>query len=267
MCVPLFAFGALWRCWLGGRKGIRPVKTEWWCAGVVIYLEWGADLHMAQLMPLPLIVSCFSKIQVGFDFLVPAHLGSPGQRVVERVCVCVCAPVWWQVWVRSFFLFHYLAVLCCERPAKYSSNYFFLVPDCCVVTRVPRMSKSQNRDQNLGICLAMLLYPVPMSVGAKGIFEHSSHQHSMQMVVLICRLWLLITGWIQTWNTQGFLWAWKTRGNSVQPQGKIVTNKSSFSSSFKYLVTVLWRPVMSLELMWNDPWWRSLLHVLFVVIT
>ena len=45
---------------------------------------------MAQLMPLPLTVSCFSKIQIGFTFLVPAHLGSPGQRAVERVCVCVC---------------------------------------------------------------------------------------------------------------------------------------------------------------------------------
>ena len=55
----------LWRCWLGGRKGIRPVKkTEWWWgAGVVICLERGADLHIAQLMPLPLTVSCFSKIQ------------------------------------------------------------------------------------------------------------------------------------------------------------------------------------------------------------
>jgi len=63
---------------LGGRKGIRPVKTEWWGAGVVICLERGADLHMAQLMPyLPLTVSCFSKIQIGFTFLVPAHLGSP----------------------------------------------------------------------------------------------------------------------------------------------------------------------------------------------
>ena len=50
---------------------------------------WGADLHMAQLMPLPLTVSCFSKIQIGFTFLVPAHLGSPGQRAVKRVCVCV----------------------------------------------------------------------------------------------------------------------------------------------------------------------------------
>jgi len=36
-----------------------------------------ADLHMAQLMPLPLTVSCFSKIQIGFTYLLPAHLGSP----------------------------------------------------------------------------------------------------------------------------------------------------------------------------------------------
>jgi len=64
---------------LGGRKGIRPVKNEWWGAGVVICLERGADLHIAQLMPLPLTVSCFSKIQIGYTFLVPAHLGSPGK--------------------------------------------------------------------------------------------------------------------------------------------------------------------------------------------
>jgi len=80
----------LWRCWLGGRKGIRPVKTEWWGVGVVICLERGADLH-AQLMPLPLplTVSCFSKIQIGFTFLLPAYLGSPGKRAVKRVCVCI----------------------------------------------------------------------------------------------------------------------------------------------------------------------------------
>ena len=78
----------LWRCWLGGRKGIRPVKkTEWWGASVVICLERGADLHTAQLMPLPLTVSCFSKILIGFTFLVPAHPGSPGQRAVKRVRV------------------------------------------------------------------------------------------------------------------------------------------------------------------------------------
>jgi len=57
---------------------------------MVICLEQGADLHMAQLMPLPLTVSCSSKIQIGFTFLVPAHLGSPRQRAVRRVCVCAC---------------------------------------------------------------------------------------------------------------------------------------------------------------------------------
>ena len=73
----------LWRCWLGGRKGIRPVKTEWWGTGVVICLERGADLHMAQLMPLPLTVCCFSKIQIGFTFLVLAYPGCPGKEAVK----------------------------------------------------------------------------------------------------------------------------------------------------------------------------------------
>ena len=50
---------------------------------MVICLERGADLHMAQLMPLPLTVSCFSKIQIGFTFLVPAHPGSPGKEAVK----------------------------------------------------------------------------------------------------------------------------------------------------------------------------------------
>ena len=57
---------------------------------MVICLERGADLHMAQLMPLPLTVSCFSKIQIGFTFLIPAHLGSPGKRAVKRVWWCEC---------------------------------------------------------------------------------------------------------------------------------------------------------------------------------
>jgi len=58
---------------------------------MVICLERGADLHMAQLMPLPPMVSCFSKIQVGFTFLVPADLGSPGKGPLNgSVCVYVC---------------------------------------------------------------------------------------------------------------------------------------------------------------------------------
>jgi len=57
---------------------------------MVICLEQGADLHMAQLMPLPLTVSCSSEIQIGFTFLVAADLGTPGKRAVKPVCVCVC---------------------------------------------------------------------------------------------------------------------------------------------------------------------------------
>ena len=62
-----------------------------WVAGVVICLERGADLHMSQLMPLPLTVSCFTKIQIGFTFLVPAHPGSTGKGPLNgcvRACVC-----------------------------------------------------------------------------------------------------------------------------------------------------------------------------------
>ena len=78
-----FITSVLWRCWLGGRKGIRPVKNEWWGVGVVVCMEQGADLHMAQLMPLPLTVSCSSKIQIGFTFLVPAYPGCPGKESVK----------------------------------------------------------------------------------------------------------------------------------------------------------------------------------------
>jgi len=63
--------------WAAGRGHAACKKTEWWGAGVVICLERSADLHMAQPMPLLLTVSCFSEIQIGFTFLVPAHPGSP----------------------------------------------------------------------------------------------------------------------------------------------------------------------------------------------
>jgi len=57
---------------------------------MVICLERGAELHMAELMPLPLTVSCFTKIQTDFIFLVPADWASPRKRAVKWVCMCVC---------------------------------------------------------------------------------------------------------------------------------------------------------------------------------
>ena len=69
---------------------------------MVICPERGADLHLAQLMPLPLTVSCVSKIQIGFTFLVPAHPGSPGKRAVKRACACVASRVDTAACVRLF---------------------------------------------------------------------------------------------------------------------------------------------------------------------
>ena len=82
----IFAFSAL--TLLVERQEGHPAckKLEWSGAGVILCLERGADLHMAKLMPLPLTVSCFSKIQIGFTFL--AHLGSPGKGPLN-VCVCM----------------------------------------------------------------------------------------------------------------------------------------------------------------------------------
>ena len=102
--------------------------------GVVICLERGADMHMAQLTPLPLTVSCFSKIQIGFTFLVPAHLGTPGKRAVKRararvcvcvracvracVCVCVCIRACVCVAVNSHRIDKYLETLLTSQTAR-----------------------------------------------------------------------------------------------------------------------------------------------------
>ena len=92
----MLAFSAL--TLLVGRQEGHPAckKLSGGCC-IVICLERDADLHMAQLMPVPLTVSCFSKIQIGFTFLVPAHPGSPGQRAIKwaraRACVRVCVYV------------------------------------------------------------------------------------------------------------------------------------------------------------------------------
>jgi len=68
--------------------GIRPVKTERWCAGMVICLEQGADLRMDQLMPLPLTVSCFSKIQLVLPFWYQLTWVVPEIGPLNG-CVCV----------------------------------------------------------------------------------------------------------------------------------------------------------------------------------
>jgi len=81
--VVVIAFSAL-TLLVGRQEGhLACKKTERWGAGVVFCLERGADLHVAQRIPLPLTVS-----QIGFTFLVPADPVSPGQRAVKNVCMC-----------------------------------------------------------------------------------------------------------------------------------------------------------------------------------
>jgi len=67
--VRAFAFRALMLLvgWQEGHPACK--KTEWWDASTVICLGWGADLHMAQQMPLPLTI-LLQLIQIGFAFLV-----------------------------------------------------------------------------------------------------------------------------------------------------------------------------------------------------
>ena len=79
---------------------------------MVICLERDADLHMAQLMPLPLTVYGFSKIQIGFTFLVPAHRVVP-EKGPLNVCVCVCVRVCVHACVFTRFTFLVPAYLGC----------------------------------------------------------------------------------------------------------------------------------------------------------
>jgi len=52
---------------------------------MVMCLDQGADLHIAQLMPLPLALSPVNPdwfYLPGFTFLVPAYPGCPGKKAV-----------------------------------------------------------------------------------------------------------------------------------------------------------------------------------------
>ena len=88
---------------------------------MVIRLERGADLHLAQLMPLPLTVSCFSKMQIGFIFLVPAHPGSPDKGPLNT-CICVSETV------------NYRAMLCIRGTSRGPVSVCLSVRLCPSVT-------------------------------------------------------------------------------------------------------------------------------------
>ena len=96
---------------------------------------------MSQLMPLPLTVSCFSEIQIGFTFLVPAHPGSPGKRAVKWyvcVCVCVCDFVVNRLFMKLFKTSNIDVVKCCQ-------DYFgFDLPSMSWSKRVKKFDACNN---------------------------------------------------------------------------------------------------------------------------
>ena len=153
--VCCFVSSVLWRCWLGGRNGIQPVKN--WVVGCWrgICLERGADPHVAQLMPLPLTVSCFCKIQIGFTFLVPAYPGSPGQRAVKQVCVC--------------------CVLICYRTHRTSQNYHLVIQDYPSFTKQSTVcTKPALQEQDRAQSISHIIHT--QSVGIHNVC-HDTGQH------------------------------------------------------------------------------------------
>jgi len=113
--VILLLPSVLWRCWLGRgiRNGIWPVKN--WVVGCWRgYLGWGADLHIAQQMPLPLTISCCSKSRLVLIFLVlpfwflltrvVPDIFQKSSKTVVCVCVRACLRAWVCVCVRCYIV-------------------------------------------------------------------------------------------------------------------------------------------------------------------
>ena len=104
---------------------------------MVICLEWCADLHMAQLMPLPLTISCFSKIQVGFTFLVLAYPGSPGKRAIKRVMMMMMM----MICIFEIQILHFVS----DTDTRYfSDTRYFLVSPTHSFTPGLKLSFSAN---------------------------------------------------------------------------------------------------------------------------
>ena len=105
--------------WASGRaSGLS--KTEWWGAGVVICLEWGATCIWSSWCHCHWLSVASVKIQIGFTFLIPVHLGSPGQKDVKQVCACV-------VWYFNVMFCITLSIHCIVDDA---CRMLFIVLDC-----------------------------------------------------------------------------------------------------------------------------------------
>ena len=184
---------------------------------MVICLEWGADLHTAQLMPLPLTVSCFSKVQIGFTFLVPAHPDSPGKRAI-RLVVCVtvlfisyCVPVFF---ITDYFYWFYsrlyhsstlprrpsiilcsvhVSSLICAAGRLYGSSgssviylYDFMATVALVICLVNSMVYEDcSSMDNRSVCTYLLMAAVALWLARlTEVWEDTGFSHTMDVVFI-----------------------------------------------------------------------------------
>ena len=95
LCFRIYVPSVLWRCWLGGRKGIWPVKKlECWGVGMVICLERGADLHVPSWCHCHSLslASVKSRLVLPFWYRLTRVVLEKGP-LNGCVCVCVCVCV------------------------------------------------------------------------------------------------------------------------------------------------------------------------------
>ena len=131
----------LWRCWLGGRKGMACKKLS---GGVLAWLSVWSEVQTCICSSLRHChsLSSFSKIQIGFAFLVPAHFGSPGKRAVKRVCVCV-------IFIQVFLCWKCIITSFSERIVICGSWLFFYIEELMhPLVYTPLTGKSHLPKQN-----------------------------------------------------------------------------------------------------------------------
>ena len=155
----------LWRCWLSGGKGIRLVKKQWWGGGVLICLKRGADLHLARLMPLPLTVSCYSEIQIGFWYRLTRVV--PDKGSLNGVCVCISflistsGPIFMLPFIVTYWLLY-----CCIHS---------IVSNCDIWWYISGVGNTVNRGQKCADTIGTV--PVPwLAVSSAEILIYFSNK-------------------------------------------------------------------------------------------
>ena len=149
---------------------------------MVICLERGVDLHMAQLMPLPLTISCFSKILISFTFLILAHPGSPGKRAVKCACACVHTSVRVCVHVRMrAFVYLLCCCICILKPAMSCGHCTIGILDYFEsVAKLPCSVTSRSNSR----CRYRLTFA--FSLGPKLGVDFQKREKSLQCCDAVC---------------------------------------------------------------------------------